>query len=50
MHLMYGLVHWKKGNQRVLDRVKESAGNSTRRIALWDDVDHMTVWRVLKSY
>lgn len=35
--------------ERVLDRVEENPGDSTRRIALTEDVDHVTVWRVLRT-
>lgn len=35
--------------ERVLHRVEEEAGDSTRRIALREGVDHTTVWRVLKT-
>ncbi|KAF2902409.1 hypothetical protein ILUMI_03777 [Ignelater luminosus] len=36
--------------ESVLDHVVENAGDSTRRIALAEDVDRMTVWRVLRTH
>lgn len=36
--------------ERVLNRIEQNPAESTRRLSLRENVDHMTIWRILKYY